>query len=86
MPLQGDCLFSISQGVALGWGLIAPSGRYGMHADDYSQKFMDNYMKFMGNYMKFMDNYMVIICSFLFYMFPMLQSRLLSKLPNSLTP
>ena len=56
MPLQGDCLLPISQGVALGWGLIAPSGRYGMHADDYSQRFM-------ANYMKFMDNYMVIICS-----------------------
>ena len=56
MPLQGDCHLPISQGVALGWGLIAPSVRYGMHADDYSLKFMDNYMKFM-------INYMVIICS-----------------------
>ena len=56
MHLRGDCLLPISQGVALGWGLIAPSVRYGMHADDYSQRFMDNYMKFM-------DNYMVIICS-----------------------
>ena len=51
MPLQGDCLLPISQGVALGWGLIAPSGRYRMHADYHSQKFMDNYMKFMDNYM-----------------------------------
>ena len=56
MPLQGDCLLPISQGVALGWGLIAPSVRYRMHADYHSQKFMNNYMKFM-------DNYMVIICS-----------------------
>ena len=28
MPLQGDCFLPISQGVALGWGLIAPLGRY----------------------------------------------------------
>ena len=56
MPLRGDCLLPISQGVALGWGLIAPSGRYRMHADNHWQKYMDNYMKFM-------DNYMVIICS-----------------------
>ena len=63
MPLRGDCLLPISQGNALGWGLIAPSGRYRMHADDHSQKFM-------ANYMKFMDNYMVIICSFLLLYVP----------------
>ena len=28
MPLRGDCPLPISQGVALGWGLIAPLGRY----------------------------------------------------------
>ena len=60
MPLRGDCLLPISQGVALGWGLIAPSGRYRMHSDYHSQKFMTNYMKFI-------DNYMVIICFLLFY-------------------
>ena len=63
MPLQGDCFLPISQGVALGWGLIAPSVRYRIHADDHSQKFMDNYMKFM-------DNYMVIICFFLLLYVP----------------
>ena len=59
MPLLRRFL-PISQGVALGWGLIAPSVRYRMHADDYSQRFM-------ANYMKFMDNYMVILCFLLLY-------------------
>ena len=53
MPLRGDCLLPISQGVALGWGLIAPSGRYRIHTDNHSHPFMANYM--------------IIICSFLLY-------------------
>ena len=53
MPLRGDCLLPIYQGVALGWGLIAPSGRYRIHTDNHSHPFMANYM--------------IIICSFLLY-------------------
>ena len=62
MPLRGDCLLPISQGVALGWGLIAPSVRYRIHADNHSQKFI-------ANYMVIICSFVVLCCSLLFLLF-----------------